>query len=116
MKNPADAARQQRAFIVVRYDAADNDADVFKIAFLQRIKQVGNKQMVGCQGADADYIGIFVLREPYDFGDRLSGWGINNFHAAVAQLGRNDATSAIMTIQTNLGNDNFRAIVFGQHG
>ncbi len=75
---------------------------------IQRDHQLWNQQVVGRQRTDADDIHVLLKCQRHNRVNRLPGVGIDHLHPRIAQIGGDDATATIMSIQTDLGHQHPR--------
>ena len=107
-ENGGDAGRKQRRSLVFRHDAADDQADMAEAGGAQRVHQLRHDQMVGGERRNADDVDILFQRQLDHGGNRLPRRRVNDLHAGIAQIGRDDAAAAIMPVQPDLGDQDAR--------
>ena len=89
-------------------DPSDHDPNVVEAGLPQSIHQLRYDQVVSGQRTEADDLYVFLERDCDHSLQRLPGRGVNHFHAGITQVGCHDATSAIMSVQADLGHQNAR--------
>src|SRR5215831_3654070 len=109
MEDGTHTARDERRFLVLGNDAADDDAHVAEPGVAERGHQLGHDEMVGGERRDADDVDVLLERELDDRGNALPRRRVDHLHAGVAARGGDDAAAAVVAVEADLGDEHARS-------
>ena len=102
----AGPARLERVHVFLGNDSAAGDEDVVASLLAQQIEHARNERHVrAAQDREADDVDVFLHRGGRDHLRRLVQPGVDDFHAGIAQRGRDDFRAAVVTVEARLCNE-----------
>ncbi len=108
-KYPGDSHRLELGNIDVRNDPADEHRHVVQPLFPKQFHQSGADVHVGAaQNRQADHIRVFLQRRRGNLLGRLAQPRVNHFHAGIPERPGDHLGTAVVPIESGLGDDDAR--------